>query len=1156
MNKKLIKVSNALLLTEFKHIFRVMKLTSLFGILCVSSAFAVNVNSQSLRVNIQANQKQAKEVIKQIEEQTDYLFVYNHDKVNLNNTVTIQANNETVAEVLNQMFAGTDIIYAMQGNNILLMQKDAVVQQSGKVVTGTIVDPSGMPVIGANVMVKGSTNGTITDMDGKFSLEVEEGATLQISYIGYANQEIKVGNQKTLSIALKEDAEALDELVVVGYGTQKKVNLTGSVAVIDNSKIRDKASTNLSQAIQGIAPGVNFSYGNSGFEPGAKLDLQIRGQGSPYVVIDGVAGELNDINPNDIESISILKDAAASAIYGARAPYGVVLITTKSGKKDEKIQVDFSANMSLTTPIRLPKMVDSYTFVRAMNEMHDNQGVSRLYDEETIDRIIAYINDPTLPETVPDSSNPTQWATYLKSNGNNDWIDIYMGQGLRNQENISVKGGGENINFFVSAGHVYEDGILNFGTDNYRRFNINSKLNIDLTKWWKFESNTRFVQSERVRPNYDDEGDYDMMLHQIYRTQPQQYLKSPNGYYSRLSRIPMVESGTDKTIGRSILQRFAMQFNPIEKWKINLDYSIDFSYDSFVSENLTAYEDLVDGSMSAIPTTVPSYVEKTKSHTAYNSFNIYTSYDFTIGNFHNLGILAGFQQEFNKYDYLYGKKKELIINNLPSISTAIGEMQAKDDMSHWATEGFFARITYDYKEKYLLEVNARYDGTSRFASGHRWGLFPSLSLAWNLSHEKFWEKIIPIINQMKLRGSWGSLGNQNVANYQYLALVGTNTQLAWILNANRPAYTTAPNLINPELTWETSNTYDVGIDMGLLNNRLQFTYDYYRRLTFNRLGPAMALPAVIGASIPQENNSELKTYGWDLSISWRDKINSDFSYSVTAMLYDYHSIVSKYNNPTGILTTDYEGKTLGEIWGYETVGLIQTQEEADFINQNGTQKFINGQVWKKGDVMYKDINGDGKIDKGENTIDNHGDIKIIGNSTPRYQFSLDLAATYKNFDINAFFQGVGKRDFWLSGNMFWGFNAWNFTTLFPHHLDYYRDVEGTKYSGLGINYDSYYPRPYSDTSQDSKNKQVQTRYLQSGAYLRLKNLSVGYNLPKLLISRIGLQKVRLYVSGENLFTITSLPIGFDPETANLGTHGSGKSIFSQAVYSFGVNITF
>lgn len=391
MNKKLIKVSNALSLTEFKHIFRVMKLTSLFGVLCVSSAFAINVNSQSLRVNIHANQKQAKEVIKQIEEQTDYLFVYNHDKVNLNNTVTIQANNETVAEVLNQMFAGTDIIYAMQGNNILLMQKDAVVQQSGKVVTGTIVDPSGMPVIGANVMVKGTTNGTITDMDGKFSLEVEEGATLQISYIGYANQEIKVGNQKTLSIALKEDAEALDEVVVVGYGTQKKVNLTGSVSSVSSKELIERPQPNVQNMIQGKVNGLQIVTNTA--QPGRDSgSILVRGKGSfgadsaPLILVDGVVGEFSALSPDDIESISVLKDAASASIYGARAANGVILVTTKKGKVG-KAQISYSFNYGWQQATKLGDQIwDSATYMEMYSQMADRMGGRTKYSQEMIDR--------------------------------------------------------------------------------------------------------------------------------------------------------------------------------------------------------------------------------------------------------------------------------------------------------------------------------------------------------------------------------------------------------------------------------------------------------------------------------------------------------------------------------------------------------------------------------------------------------------------------------------------------------------------------------------------------------------------------------------------------------------------------------------------------
>ena len=425
MNKKLIKVSNALSLTEFKRIFKVMKLTSLFGVLCVSSAFAVNVNSQSLRVNIHANQKQAKEVIKQIEEQTDYLFVYNHDKVDLNNTVTIQANNETVAEVLNQMFAGTDIIYAMQGNNILLMQKDAVVQQSGKVVTGTIVDPSGMPVIGANVMVKGTTNGTITDMDGKFSMDVEEGATLVVSYIGFANQEIKVGNQTNLSIALKEDSKALDELVVVGYGTQKKVNLTGALTTIDTEDLINVPTASVSQNLAGKLPGLVVKESTG--KPGSTPSINIRGFGTPLVIVDGIEQEgFQNIDPNEIASFTVLKDASA-AVYGSRAGNGVILITTNRGKKG-KTKVSLSSSISAQTPNIWPDFVDSWEYAIIQNEARAWSDQPPMFTEEEIQKFKDG-TDPNYPNVDHYSEIMKKWS-------------------LMENVNLNVSGGGEKLNYF------------------------------------------------------------------------------------------------------------------------------------------------------------------------------------------------------------------------------------------------------------------------------------------------------------------------------------------------------------------------------------------------------------------------------------------------------------------------------------------------------------------------------------------------------------------------------------------------------------------------------------------------------------------------------------------------------------------------------------
>lgn len=1131
--------------------------------LILSSFFPSGLSAQNGpggTISLHRRNSPLKEVIEAIKQQSDYSFLIDAEDIDVNRKVSVEVTNKTIRETLEILFKGQPVRYEIKGMHIIVTSdrtpSGAQVSSQHKRVAGTVRDESGETVIGANVSVKGTDLGTVTDIEGYFSLEVPVNGLLQVSYIGYSTQEISVRGKTAFQIVLKEDTRKIEEVVIVGYGTQKKVNLTGSIEVVGGERLENRPSVNVSQALQGTVSGVNFSYGDSGSEPGASLALQIRGQGEPYVLIDGAVGNLNRINPNDIESISVLKDAAASAIYGARAPYGVVLITTKSGKHNEKIQVEFSANVAYTRPIRKPKMVDSYTFVRAMNEMHDNQGVARLFAEETIDRIIAYINDPSLPETVPDATNPTQWSTYLLSNGNNDWIDIHFGTGMRHQENISVKGGGKELAFFISAGHAYEKGIIRFGRDTYDRITLNSKLDLNLTSWWNLSSNTRVAQTKREYPNYDDEGDYDMMIHQVIRTHPQQFLKSPNGYYSRLSRIPMIEAGSDKRTERGILQRFATEIRPLKNWKINADYSVDFPYTSFESVNPTAYEDLVDGSLSPIPTTVPSYIEKSKQHVNYQSLNVFSEYKLDWKEKHHFQLMAGYQRESNQYDFLSGLKREIITPEVPSISTSTGEMQTKDERTHWSTQGFFARLNYNYKGKYLMEVNARYDGTSKFARGNRWGLFPSFSLGWNVSQEAFWNPLSARVNTFKLRASWGRLGNQNVEAYQDLPLLGTKTNLEWIVNSKRPAYTIAPNLVNTHLTWESSETIDVGLDMGFLNNRLQVTADYYQRLTFDRLGPAEALPAVLGATIPDKNNSELRTRGWDLSFTWRDQVNKDFSYSVTAMLFDYKSVVTKYNNPTGILTTDYEGKRIGEIWGYETVGLIKTQDEADRINTSKSQSYINAQVWQPGDVMYKDRNGDGKMDKGKNTVDDPGDWHVIGNSTPRYQFGLTLSSQYKDFDVMAFFQGTAKRDLWLDGNMFWGFNQWNQSSLFTHHMDYYRDSEGDTYSGLGVNTDAYFPRPYSLNSQYNKNKQPQTRYLQNGAYLRLKNLQIGYSLPASFIHKIGLQKTRVYFSAENILTLTSLPIGFDPETADLGKYGNGKSIFSQAVFSFGLNVSF
>jgi len=1010
----------------------IMKINLIILITCLTSGILYANKSFSQNVDIRLKNTNLETFFNEIEKQTGYAIFY--EKNIPSSKFNANFKNQKLDVVLTTILKPFNLIYHRIGKQIVITadenkvyddQKDlspeVEQQEQGITIKGTVNDKDGEPLIGASVQLKGTLIGTSTDVDGSYLLNnIPEDGVLVFSYIGFKNQEIAVSGSSQINVVLEENERSLDEIVVVGYGTQVKENLTGSVEVISTKSLVDRPATNTSQLLQGNVSGVNFTYNNYGAEPGAALSLSIRGQGTPYVVIDGVVGDLNMINPNDIENISVLKDAAASAIYGARAPHGVVLITTKSGKKNQKINVNFSANVSFTEVINKPKQVDSYTFARAMNEMHDNQGVARLFNEETIHRIIDYINNPSLPETKADPNNPNKWLEYQYANGNNDWIDIHYGSGTRYQENLSLSGGGDKMSFFISAGHVYEKGPFRYGTDNYNRINFNSKLDFNLTKWWTLSSNTKVVESIRKFPNGDSEGSYRTMIHQIIRTQPQDYFKSPNGHYSLRSRIPFMENGVERTTKRGLVQRLATEIAPLKNWKINADYAIDFLYTDFDNVKPTAYLDNVDGTLYPLPTTQPSSITKNKSHTNYQSYNIYSTYEWNMREAHNFKVMAGFQHESNSYDWLQGSKKDLITPNIPSITTATGEQTAADNMTHWSTLGYFARLNYNYKGKYLFEANIRYDGTSKFAKGNRWGSFPSFSAGWNVSHEEFWKSSLSkYVNSFKIRASWGRLGNQNTSAYQDLALLDVNSRLSWIINANRPGYVTGPNLINPELTWETSETINIGADFGFFNNRLQAAVDIYQRMTFDRLGPAEALPAVLGAAMPQKNNAELRTRGWDLSLSWRDNISKDFSYSVTATLFDYTTVYTKYNNPTGILSSIYEGQKSGEIWGYKTIGLIQTQEQADEINRTGSQAYISGQVWNKGDVMYADLDGDGVVNKGKNTIDDHGDWHIIGNTTPRYQFGLTLAAAYKGFDVRAFFQGTGKRDLWLSGNVFW-----------------------------------------------------------------------------------------------------------------------------------------
>lgn len=1170
-----------------ERILRTMKITLFLITLSTFSLMASHSFSQNMKVSLNFENATIKEVLLEVKKQTDCSFLYNNEELNDASRVSIQVNNQTVNSVLNSILKNQNLSYTIEDNIISIHKAvnkpHAQSIQQRKSVSGVVIDNNNIPVIGANVVEKGTTNGVITDIDGKFTLEVGEGAILQISYIGYVTQDIPVKNQNNLNIILLEDHQALEEVVVVGYGTQKKINLTGSVDVINKDQISQRSSGNLSQTIRGLTPGMNFSLSSAGFQPGADMSVTIRGVGSlnggsPYVLIDGFPGDMNLVNPEDVESISVLKDAAASAIYGSRAPYGVILITTKNGKKSEKMSVTYSGTMMVNSSQKLPKSLDSYTYSRVQNEAGRNLGGMPM-TEESIDRIIAFQNKdwdglrrlmPHYPEGADITSgaypNGDTWDSANLGYADNDWWDIMYGHSVNQKHDFSIQGGTEKASYYFSGGYLTQNGVLNYGEDAFRRTNLLGKVNIAITNWWDFSWETRFSQKYRERSSHWNGADYTNAFKYITRwVYPFSPLYDGWGNISRASMIPFILSGTEKTKNLDYWNNFRMEIRPLKGWKINADFAYNTQSHNVANIHRQAYEYSVSTNTPvALAQTKPNNLEKRKFDNYYWNTNIYSTYTFDIENTHNFLVMAGMQLEKGENDQLTGYKTDLILEDVPSFQTASGPITLSEALAHNATQGYFGRINYNYKEKYLFETNMRYDGSYVFRSGNRWGFFPSFSVGWSMHRESFWEQIQPYINTLKLKGSWGQLGNQNVSPYTDLELIPLQTgKLNWIFDpvgGRRIGYTSAPGIVNRNLTWETASTTNLGLETSFLDNRLQANFDWFERRTTDMVGPSESKPGVLGANVPKMNNATLQTRGWEVSLSWKHNIGNDFSYFVNMNISDYKSEITKYNNPTGTLSTWYKGKEVGEIWGYTVHDLFRSQSELDDYLSKTDPKAI-GVNWRTGDLRYEDINGDGKVDNGKYTVSDHGDLSIIGNDQPHYIFGIMPGFSYKGIDFSMLWTGVMKRDlyFGTGSNLYWGFNpSWWEGALQTRNLDYFRDEPGTKYVGLyegdaNINTDAFWPRPYLNGTEMNKNyNNPNSRYLANAAFIRMQNIQLGYTLPKKWTSRLQLEKVKVYFSGDNLLTFTKLPDGIDPEVPN----GANLTYGADRVCSFGLIISY
>ena len=930
--------------------------------------------------------------------------------------------------------------------------------------------------------------------------------------------------------------------MVVGYGTQKKANLTGAVSQVSSKVLENRSVTNVGQGLQGAIGNLNIvtNPGDPG-KIGQGAVYQIRGPGSinggsPLILIDGVQGDLNQLNPNDIESVSVLKDAASASIYGARATFGVILVTTKKGSA-KKMSVTVNSYLSQNSISNFPKVVNSLTYAEVVNEASRNAGIAEYFGPEQIDRIKRYMENPaSVPTTVPDPTDPSKWS-YALGNDNVNYMKIYYKDRMYNQKyDIAISGGSEKMDYRFSAGFLDQDGVYRFGQDVFRRYNILGNVNSELTKWLSFKIQTMFNSGITDEP-YEYAGNMGNYFHTAYTRQPHWAFYDPNGFPMWTSQKQFFEGARRITKNDEIKLVGEMIIEPLEGWKINTIVSYDKLLENGTAHEAKLYAHNTDGS----PYVLFPNNSFTRSYLArdYKNLEVFSTYNKKVGD-HVFTGLAGMQIESFSGNAVGGYVPNLVTDELPSLNTGTGKKNTWDDVDEWLNMGYFGRLNYNYQERYLFEANVRYDATSKFPSGQRWGFFPSVSAGWNISNESFYN--FDKISLLKLRGSYGFLGNQQIANYLFYSTVPIYSNLGWMINGDRPYYIGTPGLVSNNLTWATAKTLDFGVDIQALDNRISLTFDWYSRNTIDMIGPANAVPAVLGTSVPQTNNADMVTNGFELTAGWRDRIGNDLDYSFQLTLSDYTTKITRYNNPNRLLSTYYEGMKLGEIWGYQTVGIIQNSEQ--LANMADQRTFINRNPWHVGDIEYRDLSGDKIISPGTSTLDNPGDKRIIGNNTPRYSFGLITDLRWKGIDFSMFWQGILKRDLWLGDIPFFGITGSWTQQVYETTTDYWRED----------NKDAYFARPYI-TPEIQKNQIVQTRFLQNGAYARLKNIQIGYTLSKNILDYVKLDKVRIYLSGENLFFVSPIDKNFDPERVS-GSWGAGKTYPILRTFTAGINIGF
>lgn len=1029
--------------------------------------------------------------------------------------------------------------------------------QNNRAVTIRVKDATG-PVAGASVVVNGTNNGTFTDSNGEASLaDVNPQATITVSFIGYENQTISISGRSVIDVILKVDAQTLDELVVVGYGVQKKVNLSGSVATADTKKLESRPATNIANALQGAVANLNIDPAKG--TPGSSTSMNVRGftsinGGSPLVVIDGVISEvdeLNRMNPNDIESISVLKDASSAAIYGARAAFGVILINTKTGKS-EKVTVNYSNYFDFAdiNTVRRRLCTDPY---QAMLDVNTVTPEYNFFNEECLAGAKAY-RDGTSDKNYYYSD---RWGYNWYYDSNDRWKS-YFKSAFGMNHSLDLSGKTDKVSYFLSGNYKLQNGNLAYGEDVYKQYNYRLKLEAKVNNWFTLASSTNLNSGTYETSSYNLQNDTQTNGSVLYNIFGWTFMpnKLPNGRYQDIGGTTtafLEAGGTGTQTNLSINEQFSARIDLIKDVLF-----IKGSYNFLRRNEKTDYAllpvDIYD-TEEAYDWTIndPSSASIGSAIMTHNTYDVFANFTKTFASKHFINAIIGFNQEDYRYNYHSLSKTELITSSLPTVGLASGTPTVDESTTTWAVRGAFARLNYIYDNKYIAEFNFRRDGTSRFPKSSRWANNPSASLAWVISEENFFKNLRNSVDLFKVRASYGTLGNQDVSAYAYIATMNAQKNSV-VLDGIQNLYVTTPGLVSGNLTWEKVATTNVGADLNMFGDRLQLSADYYIRDTKDMLTAAQPLPSVLGASAPTENSADLRTRGWEISLGWKDSFNlagKQFNYGIDLNMSDSRAKITKMtSNSQGILPKFgwnnyyYEGMEIGEMWGLETAGIFQSDDEAkNWADQSAVQSYGT----QAGDLKFADLDGDGKITRGASTLDDHGDMKIIGNTQVRYRFGATLSAEWNGFDIRMFFQGVLKHQFYPYWNnySFWGLftNGWGSETY------------GNAYdSWTSENTGAYFPRlkHFQNWNIVSDWEGCQTRFIQNGAYVRLKNITFGYSLPKKLTRKINIERIRFFYSGDNLFTVSGLYkySNLDPEDA------TGCAYPLQRHNSFGINVTF